>query len=282
MKKNNINLFIINILLLILVSCKNEKSDNTFSYNMQDLSDMRFLPEELREVSGLSMVPNTTHDLACVQDEAGVIYIFDLQKNKIKKRVNFQTHDDFEAIEMVGNDAYLLTSVGDLYYIRELKEQPVITKIRIDAGQELEGMGYDESNNRLLIVPKTQSDKSKVKVYAYDLKDKKFQNHPIIHLSTEAVRRFCMRNNIKLDISKKKFPFKPSAIAVHPITKNIYILASVGKVLCVLSPKGAIIDIQQLDDILYPQPEGITFLADGHLVIASEGKAGILVILKQK
>jgi uncharacterized protein YjiK len=281
MKNNSFTLLIGCIFAAFLSSCSEEKPDYTFPYNTNKVSDMRFLPEELQEISGLSLLTGTTHDLACVQDEVGIIYIFDLLRNKLKKRINLQKSDDFEAIEIVDSNAYLLTSSGSLYLVEEMKSKPILQKIKIDNEQDLEGMGYDAKNNRLLIVPKTESDKTKVKIYAYDIATKKLQTQPIIHVSNEGVRRYCQRNRVNLEIPKKKMPFKPSGIAMHPYTGNIYLLASVGKVLCVLSPTGAIMHIEQLDENIYPQPEGIAFLPSGDLVIASEGDRGRLVILKK-
>ena len=281
MKNNNLNLLICCILIIFSSACSKKNTGYAFPYNTNEVSDMRFLPEELQEVSGLSLLTGTTHDLACVQDEVGIIYIFDLLRNKVKKRINLQVLDDFEAIEIVDSNAYMLTSSGDLYFIEQMKAKPIIQKIRIDKEQDLEGMGYDAKNNRLLIVPKTESNKTKVKIYAYDIATKKLQKQPIIHISNEGVKRYCKRNRINLDIPKRKMPFKPSAIAVNPSSGNIYLLASVGKVLCVLSPTGSIMHIEQLDQAIYPQPEGLAFLPNGDLVIASEGDLGRLVILKK-
>ena len=283
MKRNNFTTIASYLFIIVfLSSCAEADLDYRFPYNTNQVSDMRFLPEELQEVSGLSLLTGTTHDLACVQDEAGIIYIFDLLRNKLKKRINLQKADDFEAIEIVDSNAYMLTSSGDLYYIEGMKSKPVRQKIRIDNEQDLEGMGFDQKNNRLLIVPKTTSDKTKIKIYAYDLESKKLQDQPVIHLSNEGLKRYCNRNHVNLHIPKKKMPFKPSAITVNPYTGNIYLLASVGKVLCVLSPTGSIMHIEQLDENIYPQPEGITFLPSGDLVIASEGDRGRLVILKKQ
>ena len=76
----------------------------------------------------------------------------------------------------------------------------------------------------------------------------------------------------KYKLPKKDFPFAPSGIAIHPISKNIYIIASKGKTLCVFSPKGDILHLQNLDAEIYTQPEGIMFFENGDMMIASEGE----------
>ncbi len=69
----------------------------------------------------------------------------------------------------------------------------------------------------------------------------------------------------------KKGSFKPSAIAVHPQTGDIYVVASVGKALLVYSREGLLLHVKSLDPDLFPQPEGMCFGRDGTLYIAHEG-----------
>jgi secreted PhoX family phosphatase len=57
-----------------------------------------------------------------------------------------------------------------------------------------------------------------------------------------------------------------------------------GKTLFVLSKEGKLKHIEKLEKEILPQPEGITFDADGTLYIASEGRDGAarLCIFKLK
>ena len=84
MKRNSFTLLICYTFIAFLSSCSEENVTYTFPYNTNNISDRRFLPEELHEISGLSLLTGTTHDLACVQDEAGIIYIFDLLRSNLK------------------------------------------------------------------------------------------------------------------------------------------------------------------------------------------------------
>ena len=65
--------------------------------------------------------------------------------------------------------------------------------------------------------------------------------------------------------------FKPSALAVHPITGELFVLSSVLKVLVVLAEDGSITAVLPLDGELLEQPEGMAFLPNGDLFISSEG-----------
>ena len=70
----------------------------------------------------------------------------------------------------------------------------------------------------------------------------------------------------------KPHNFKPSALAIHPRSGNLYILASVGKTLIVLGEDNRILHVELLDPELFPQPEGLAFSDEGHLLISSEGR----------
>jgi DNA-binding beta-propeller fold protein YncE len=73
-------------------------------------------------------------------------------------------------------------------------------------------------------------------------------------------------------IGEKKFA--PSGIAIHPATKDIYVISSAGKQLLILSAAGKIKSSHKLNSKHFTQPEGISFSANGDLYISNEGKGG--------
>jgi len=80
-----------------------------------------------------------------------------------------------------------------------------------------------------------------------------------------------------LGLSKKEKTkyISPSGVAVHPISKEVYILSSALRCLVAMDPKsGQVRSVQSLEKSLFPQPEGIAFEKNGDLWISSEGKKG--------
>src|SRR5690606_37212141 len=65
--------------------------------------------------------------------------------------------------------------------------------------------------------------------------------------------------------------FKPSGLAVHPVTQEIYVLSSVRKAIVVLGADGSVTGAATLPEALLNQPEGLAFLPNGDLVLSSEG-----------
>jgi uncharacterized protein YjiK len=64
----------------------------------------------------------------------------------------------------------------------------------------------------------------------------------------------------------------PSAIAIHPKTRQLYVLSATSNLLLVADLNGKIINMVSLDKELFKQPEGITFTPDAKLYISNEGK----------
>lgn len=65
--------------------------------------------------------------------------------------------------------------------------------------------------------------------------------------------------------SKGDVSFQPSGMAIHPVSGNIYIIASVGNLLMVYSKESIMLAMIKLRSEYFPKPEGICFSPDGSL-----------------
>ena len=61
--------------------------------------------------------------------------------------------------------------------------------------------------------------------------------------------------------------FDPSAAAIHPINKRLYILSSAGNLLVIADTSGKIIEAYNLNPDQFPQAEGIAFAPNGDMFI---------------
>ena len=145
---------------------------------------------------------------------------------------------------------------------------------------EFEGMYFDSVSRQLVLLCKDcEADKKKsLSAYSFDVANRQFNDTPYFVLDVE---------NIAEDLGAGKMKFKPSGIAIHPITKELYIISSVNKALVVAGQDGKIKDAYQLDPAVFKQPEGITFTPWGDLLISNEaaevGSPNILIFkYKQK
>ncbi|MFK5855251.1 MAG: SdiA-regulated domain-containing protein [Bacteroidota bacterium] len=297
---------ILPILFLIYATTFSQKSEKyklfeqvnyIFPYQLDKPDKTWKLPKKLIEISGLSFI--NKNRLACVQDEKGNIYIFDLKTGEVDKKIEFGNDGDYEGIEIIENDAWILKSNGTLFKVKNyikhkdphIKKYPTVLSGKNDA----EGLTYDLINNSLLIACKghpfvDERDGKEFKaIYAFDLETKQLGSEPFLLIEMDSIKFYknyntMARMGIELlayfDSSKGDASFQPSGIAINPITGNIFILASVGNLMTVFSSDGKMLAMIELSTKIHPKPEGICFSPNGTLYIANEGDNSYGTILK--
>ena len=78
------------------------------------------------------------------------------------------------------------------------------------------------------------------------------------------------------EITVLDLEFNPSAIAFHPITKELFVLSAHDRLLAIYSGK-RLVNVLPLSPEIYHKPEGIDFYDNGDMLISSEGdKKGII------
>jgi uncharacterized protein YjiK len=298
------------IILLILflsfiTSCSQDNNTYTlfehpnyvFPYQLAEPDKSWKLPNTLVEISGLSFINN--HRLACVQDEKGIIYIFNLKAGEVELEIDFGDDGDYEGIEIIENDAWILKSNGTLYKVTEYlkKAEPNVKKYTtaLSGKNDTEGLAYDPVNKNLLIACKGEPFVDEKKgsgfkaIYSFNLETKQIDIQPFLLINLDTIKYYQNFNTMTrlgveiqafLDPSKGDVTFKPSGIAIQPVTGNVFILGSVGNLLLVLSSKGEMLAMIELRSKIFPQPEGICFSPDGTLYISNEGDGREGTILK--
>lgn len=279
-----------------VVSADTTKS--VLPYRLDQPDTILFLSAELREISGLSLSPAPSK-LSALQDEVGQLYL--LQKNSGKADPPFvfkQDGGDFEGVEWIGDTAYAVRSKGTIYeIIHPGSEGEVVTKYETGLSKDtndVEGLCLSHDRTQLWLACKGLKEGVFTRqVLAFDLKTHQLLPQPVLSISLRDVLTYMDTAKDIKRIEKlrsmftpdaKEFIFGPSGIAIQPQTGDIYIISSLGKNLFVLSKEGKIKHIEKLEKEILPQPEGITFDADGTLYIASEGRDGAarLCIFKLK
>ena len=286
------NLFFTLILQLLLSNIVNTAagpaSDHKFPYDLTEPDKELKLPKKLLEISGLSTFNQDPNYLLGVQDENGVIFFVNRESGRVDREVRFWKDGDYEGIEMVNTDIFVVKSTGTIYQVSNYDEEvPVVTKFNffLNSENDIEGLGYDPVNHRLLLACKAKAaegDEYRFKkgIYAFDLASKTMPEKPVILITQDEIHDYLgtapqIRKLDKVvEFFNSNFAFSPSGLAIHPFTGNIYISSSVGKLLLVVSPEGQVLHIEKLSKKVHPQPEGICFDNNGNLYMANEGKSG--------
>lgn len=239
------------------------------------------LPEELDEISGIAYYPKDTSVFAIV-DEDGLLYKIPIRNPPAFRKWRFDKKGDFEDLVLKDSVFYALVSNGDIESIH-FKGDSIFTERTDFAGggkttNEFESLYLDEKTNSLVLVCKEcEADSKKtITMYAYGLSDSVKDYRPFQVI--DAVP-------IALDMLKEKIHIKPSAIAMNPITNELYMLSSLHHALIILSPKGKYKQLFLLDPGIYKQAEGIAFTPSGDMLITNErAEIGFptLLVIKNK
>jgi len=239
------------------------------------------VPEILKEISAIEYIDDKR--FACVQDELGKIFIFNVETEKIEKEIPFASTGDYEGLALVGETAWVLRADGRLIEVSKFNsKKPVVReyKTHLTSKQDTEGLTLDKANSRLLISikgkePETDAYKG---IYAFDLESKKMAKEPVIKID--------LANDIfdskKSGKKKKDAAINPSEIVVNPKTGDIYVTDGRNPHLLIMDKSGEILSLLKLEDPAFSQPEGMSFSPDGKLFISNEGtkKAGNILEVK--
>lgn len=256
------------------------------------------MPKELDEISGLSLSGDGKY-LVAVQDEKGIIFYLDKNTGKVVREVKFWEDGDYEGIEAVGKDVYVVKSSGTIYQVSNDGKDVQKYNLGLGSENDVEGLAYDAKNNRLLLACKAQAGKGaeyhqKRGIYAFDLNKKTLSPEPVLMIDGKEVQQYLQQMDPSDDLTKlleafssdkEDLSFAPSSIAIHPKTGDWYILSSASKMILVLNPEGKIQYIEKLKKKIHAQPEGLCFDTDGTMYISNEarnGEPGKVYVFKAK
>jgi uncharacterized protein YjiK len=225
------------------------------------------LPAELVEVSAIAWMDKDR--FACVQDEAGSIYVFNHASNKIERKIDFSGPGDFEGLTLVGNAAYAVRSDGMLYEVSDIyAARPTVKQYNtpLTATQNIEGLCYDKKNNRLLLAVKDQEPGNVAYkgIYQFDLASRKLVAQPAYKVALDNELSVVQKG-------KKERIIRPSEIGKYPGTDRFYILDGPNAGLLLMDSKGQLTARYSLGRS-FAKPEGITFSPQGNIYISNEGK----------
>ncbi len=239
------------------------------------------LPRILDEISGLAILDSAR--VAAVQDEDGVVFVLDARSGELLSQHSFGSSGDYEGVEAVAGTVFVLRSDGKLFELRRWQGEKVQEVVRHDtpltSRYDTEGLALSPDSSHLLLACKEypgKGHKGNRAIYRFSLESRSLLPEPALLIDARkaegqipegAVSRAVKR---MLDISR----FKPSGLALHPVSRHVYVISSVARSLTVFDEKGDLLGIARLDKKLLPQPEGIAFAPGGDLLVASEGDGG--------
>lgn len=279
-------LFFLNV---FLIGCSESfhRYNRVTGYKFMAPDRSSVLPDILHEISGLTDIDSTT--FACIQDENGILFIYDTGKDAITEQYKFNIDGDYEGITRVDRTIYVLKSDGVLFEITDYdsKDFKLTSYVTGIPANNNEGLCYDMDNKRLLIackgnIGKGPEFKDKRVIYGFDLKTKTLSQEPVFDFDLQVIKEFATKNNIETptktrkrkgkQISEPFIKFRTSDIDIHPLTNKLFLLSASDHLLFIFDMKGNLEHIEQLDPTMFNKAEGITFYDNGDMLITNEGQ----------
>src|SRR5205085_5956988 len=106
--------------LTLNIGC-NSSVQNQLPFDFEHPDIVLKLPGSLHEISGISFYKKS--ELACVQDEKGIIYFYNIKKDKLRNEIPFSKDEDYEGIANVNDTLYVLSSKGIIFEVDSVKEK---------------------------------------------------------------------------------------------------------------------------------------------------------------
>jgi len=239
-------------------------------YNFSEVQTMK-IDLRLKEISGLAWDSERDEFLAHY-DEAGELFLLDKSSLQIKPPSPFKVvgKGDFEDVAIYNGDAYMLESNGTIYKV--IRDSAGVRgveagKLGITGTNDFETMYADTARKALIIICKNcdMDNKQKVSAFAYYPDSIGFVNDPVYTIDAAEVQKLSPHKTSKL---------QPSAAAIHPVLKKLFIVSSAANTLAITDLNGKVESVFELGKKLFPQPEGLTFKSGGDMYISNEAVTG--------
>ncbi|HEX5651678.1 MAG TPA: SdiA-regulated domain-containing protein [Chitinophagaceae bacterium] len=259
------------LLKLSLLSCTDLHYDSPEGYNLEDFNEKK-LGKPLKEISGIqyNQEPRT---LLAISDRKQNLIEIDLDAGKLRDFTPDMLGEkmDYEDIVLLDSTIYVLSGKGIIReFNRSCRDSSCVKThaLPLTGVNDFESLYFDPATNSLVMICKScEADKkqNRVSAFRFDLGNKTFDTAAWFTLDTRRVRQLAKNDGLK---------FHPSAAAVHPLEKQLYILASSDQLLVIADLKGQIQKVYPLHPDYFPQAEGICFAPNGTMFISNEGKYG--------
>jgi uncharacterized protein YjiK len=257
-------------LLSLVSSCKEEGLGSPRGYNLEKPVRKK-LGKVINEISGLTYNPDD-NTLLAISDSKRKIYTINYRTQKLSDYAEkFYKQEDFEDLVKLDSVVYVLISDGSILEVPLKVKDSSQTRMYpfwLEGKNDIETLYYDSSANGLIMICKTCGHEKGEDIrtaYRFDLASKKFDSSVFYTINSKDVKGLLKDDDVK---------FRPSAAAINPIDKQLYILSSAGQVLVITDIKGVVLEAYKLHPDWHPQAEGIAFTPKGTMFISNEGKYG--------
>jgi uncharacterized protein YjiK len=230
------------------------------------------LGKVLNEISGINYNTDANTILA-ISDSKEKVFEMQIQSQRLSDYTGkvVPPDADIEDLVKVDSSVFLLSSKGIIYEVAPHAKDTTHVKSYAFWSTEkndFETLYYDASANGLIMLCKSCAggkEEETRDAYRFDLETRQFDSTVYFTIKEKDIAGLLKDDKIK---------FKPSAAAINPINKRLYLLVSADQLLVITDSKGEPVAAYHLNPDDHPQAEGIAFAPNGDMFISNEGKFG--------
>lgn len=227
------------------------------------------LPAVLQNISAIDYI--SPGKLACLQDEMGTIFIYDLEASAITAEFPFGPPGDYQGLAIVNNITYVACADGRILEITNLDaDTPAVKEYgtHLTVAENISGLCFDKKNNRLLVSISGAEDANQhyKDIYSFNLATRSMPVKPVIRI------------DLANRVFKKPLPknlqsvFLPSDLDINTANGLLYVIDGTRGQLLRMKTSNGIRDLKKMDKKKFFQPEGIMITPSGEIFIASKGE----------
>lgn len=263
--------------LLFVAGCK-QKGSSPPNYDLGD-PETTLLGSTLKEISGINYYSVKDSTLIGIVDSKQKVFMLNMRTAKLTDYTVdvVPVNSDLEDIVRVDTSLFLLMSKGIIVEVPDAAKDTSNIKtydLGLSGKNDFETMYFDSSKKSLVIMCKECAQEKGEGIrtaFRFDLASRTFDSTEFYTIKKEEVRALANNADAKFD---------PSAAAIHPLNKRLYILSSAGNLLVVADTQGKVFEAYNLNPDVFPQSEGIAFAPNGDMLITNEGKVGDPTLLR--
>ena len=246
-------------------------------YNFAEPTDYK-LDLKLKEISGL-VWDKDRHNFIANNDEKAKLFFLDKEvAGPFTAEIEFGAKGDYEDVALADSNIYVLRSDGVITKFMQDSSgnaHGIEYRLGLSGLKDFETMYYDDTRRALIIICKNcgMDDKKSISAFAFYTDSARFDEKPVYTINAEEIKKLAPVKSSK---------FQPSAAAIHPVLKKLFIISSASNELVIADLDGNPESVYHLSKKLFPQPEGITFKGSGDMYISNEAVTSKSTILKFK
>ncbi len=234
------------------------------------------LPLGLSSIKNICILDSTR--FVAIDQQSGSVVLLDELSGKLVGQLNLSPSFQFSSLAVYDSVLVLQDQLNQLHFLGAPYDSTSEIGLN-ELSSELKFMSFcSHPITKRLFFLGDEIDKGEGRysnyVYGFGLGNRKLREKPLFEIESEKIEQYALQMGIvsqnafaQSSSEQSVFNFKPSALAVHPKTNEIYVLSQERAQLAVFNQFGEVVNFIPLSRSLANHPTDIQFHPNGDLIV---------------